>query len=132
MAWPKGTSGNSAGRKKGAATRIVAEIQAIVAKDAKPIVESIVAQAKAGDVESRRAFVKLLPQGKWPTPFDLPPIKGPADLPIAVQAVLAATAAGDLSLEDGERIVGLLSGLRAAYESAAMVERMNDMDPASS
>jgi hypothetical protein len=128
MAWPKGTSGNPAGRKKGAATRIVAEIQAIVAKEAKPIVESIVAQAKAGDVESRRAFLKLLPQGKWPTPFDLPKTDGPADLPSAVQAVLAATAAGDLSLEDGERIVGLLSGLRAAYESASMAERLTEME----
>ena len=88
MPFQKGKSGNPAGRKKGAATRIVAELQQVVSADAKEIVRSIVAQAKAGDMESRRAFLKLLPQGRWPTPFMLPPIAGPHDIPPAIGAVL--------------------------------------------
>ena len=56
----KGKSGNPEGRKKGATTRIVAELQQVVSADAKEIVRSIVAQAKAGDVESRRAFLRAV------------------------------------------------------------------------
>ena len=61
------------------------------------------------------------------TPFTLPPIAGPADIPQAVQAVLDAAGKGDLSIEDGERIVGLLNGLRAAYEGADLQARLDEM-----
>jgi ribosomal protein L17 len=124
-----GQSGNPAGHKPGLTHRITAELRQVVAKDAKEIVQSIIASAKAGDVESRRAFLRyLLPQSKWPTPFALPPITGPADVPQAVQAVLDAAAKGELSLEDAERIVGLLAGLRAAYEGASMLDRLAELE----
>ena len=79
----KGQSGNKAGRPRGAVNSLVGEIHSIVAAEAKPILQSVIAQAKAGDIEARRVFLKLLPQGKWPAPF-LPPIDGPADIPAAV------------------------------------------------
>lgn len=127
MTFRKGQSGNPAGRKKGAATRIVAELQQVVSADAKEIVKSIVAQAKAGDIESRRAYLKLLPQGKWPTPFILPQINGPADLPPAAQAAIEAAAKGDLSLEDAERVMGLINGLRQAYETTTLAQQLDEM-----
>jgi hypothetical protein len=123
----KGQSGNPAGRKKGAATRIVAELQQVVSADAKEIVKSIVAQAKAGDTESRRAFLKLLPQGKWPTPFDRPAITSPADVPKAIDAVIDAAGAGDLSLDDAEKVVGMIDSLRQAYETASLADQMEEM-----
>jgi Family of unknown function (DUF5681) len=122
----KGQSGNPAGRKKGAATRIVAELQQVVSADAKEIVKLIVAQAKAGDTESRRAFLKLLPQGKWPTPFTLPKI-GPSDLPPAAQAAIEAAAKGDLSLEDAERVMGLINDLRQAFEATTLAAQLDEM-----
>jgi hypothetical protein len=117
MPFQKGKSGNPGGRKKGAATRIVAELQQVVSADAKEIVRSIVAQAKAGDVESRRAFLKLLPQGKWPTVFDLPKIAGPHDVPRAIDAVLKAASKGDLCLEDADRVVGIINAMRQSFET---------------
>jgi hypothetical protein len=127
MPFQKGKSGNPAGRKKGAATRIVAELQQVVSADAKEIVRSIVAQAKAGDVESRRAFLKLLPQGRWPTPFTLPPIASPHDIPPAIGAVLTAASEGDLSLEDADRVVGIINGLRQAYETTDLANKLGEM-----
>ena len=103
MPFQKCQSGNPSGRKPGLTHLITAELREIVAKDAKAIVKSIVEQAKASDAESRCTFVRhLLPQSSWPTPFDLPSINGPADLPQAIQAVLDAAAKGDLSLEEAE------------------------------
>jgi len=128
VTFKKGQSGNSRGRKAGAIARLNAELRTIVAADAKTIVKSIVDQAKAGDAGSRRAFLRhLLPQSKWPTPFELPPIAGPPDLPIAVQAVLDAAAKGELSLEDASQVVALLAGLRQAYEGADLAARMDEM-----
>jgi hypothetical protein len=121
VTFKKGQSGNSRGRKAGAIARLNAELRTIVAADAKTIVKSIVDQAKAGDAESRRAFLRhLLPQSKWPTPFELPPIAGPADLPIAVQAVLDAAAKGELSLEDANHRLSDRSAMSARLRTRTL------------
>jgi hypothetical protein len=126
MTWRKGESGNPKGRKPGLALKLTTELRAIVSKDAKEIVASIITAAKAGDVEARRVFARhFLPQTKWPTVFDLPPVDGPAGIPGAVKAVLDAAAEGDIALEDAERVIGLLAGLRAAYESADLAARLD-------
>jgi hypothetical protein len=128
MTWRKGESGNPKGRKPGLALKLTTELRAIVSKDAKEIVSSIIAAAKAGDVEARRVFARhFLPQTKWPTVFDLPPIDGPADIPGAVKAMLDAAAKGDIALEDAERVIGLLDGLRQAYEGADLAMQVAEM-----
>ena len=58
MTWRKGESGNPKGRKPGLALKLTTELRAIVSKDAKEIVSSIIAAAKAGDVEARRVFAR--------------------------------------------------------------------------
>jgi hypothetical protein len=127
MPFQKGQSGNPAGRVKSKAATLMGDLRKIVSADARATIKSISEQAKAGDVESRRLMLKLLPQAKWPTPFAMPEITGPGDLPQAVSAVLKAAAAGDLTLEDAERAVGLLAGLGKAYEGAAMVTTLEEM-----
>lgn len=127
MTFQKGKSGNPAGRKKGLASHLTTELQRAVAANAMPIVRSIIAQAKAGDTESRRVFLKLLPQGKWPTPFDRPEITSPADVPKAIDAVIDAAGAGDLSLDDAEKVVGMIDSLRQAYETASLADQIEEM-----
>jgi hypothetical protein len=127
MPFQKGKSGNPEGRKKSKSARLTAELHQAVAADAMPVVKSIIASAKAGDIESRRAFLKLLPQGKWPTPFTLPPIASPHDIPPAIGAVLTAASEGDLSLEDADRVVGIINGLRQAYETTDLANKLGEM-----
>jgi hypothetical protein len=129
MTWRKGESGNPKGRKPGLALKLTTELRAIVSKDAKEIVSSIIAAAKAGDVEARRVFARhFLPQTKWPTVFDLPPIDGPTDIPGAVKAMLDAAAKGDIALEDAGRVIELLDGLRQAHEGTTLAERLDEME----
>jgi Family of unknown function (DUF5681) len=127
MPFQKGKSGNPEGRKKGAVARLIPELQQAVAADAMTIVKSIITSAKAGDIESRRAFLKLLPQGKWPTFFDLPAIGGPHDIPPAIDAVLKAASEGALSLDDAERVVGIINAKRQAYETTALAAQLSEM-----
>jgi hypothetical protein len=127
VTFQKGQSGNPAGRKKGLASHLTTELHKAVAADAMTIVKSIIASAKAGDIESRRAFLKLLPQGKWPTPFDRLAITSPADVPKAIDAVIDAAGAGDLSLDDAEKVVGMIDSLRQAYETASLADQIEEM-----
>jgi hypothetical protein len=90
-------------------------------------VRSIIAEAKAGDVESRRAFLKLLPQGRWPIPFTLPSIADPLDIPPAIGAVLKAASEGELSLEDADHVVGIIGRLRQAYETTTLAAKLDEM-----
>ena len=115
------------GVKRAQRTRIVAELQQVVAADAIAIVRSIIAQAKAGDIESRRAFLKLLPQGKWPTPFAQPTIDGPHDIPLAIDAVLDAASRGDLAVDDAEKVIGIINAMRLAYETTSLADQIEAM-----
>jgi hypothetical protein len=127
VTFKKGESGNPQGRKLGAVAMVTTQLRAVIAKDAKAIVESITASAKAGDIESRKMFVRLLPQSSWPVTFDLPKIESIADIPQAVRSALEAASAGKLTIEDAEKIIGLLNGLRAAYEGLDLVKRLDEM-----
>jgi hypothetical protein len=99
-------------------------------KDAAAIIKKLVAKALAGEPWAVRFVAERIipPARDRATPFELPPITGLGDVPQAVQAVLDAGARGDLSLEDAERIVALLAGLRAAYEGASMAERLAELE----
>ena len=128
MPFRKGQSGNPAGRRPGAVAMVTSKLRSLVAKDAVEIVRSITTAAKAGDVEARRVFVRLLPQSSWPVTFDLPPVDGPADIPRAVKAILDAAAKGEITLHDAGRVIELLGGLRQAYEGATLAERLDEME----
>jgi hypothetical protein len=128
MPYKKGESGNPSGRKPGAVAMVTSQLRSVIAKDAAEIVRSITAQAKAGDVESRRIFVRLLPQSSWPVTFDLPKIDSVAEVPTAIRGVLQAASEGRINLDDAERVVGLLNSLRQAYEGVDMVAKMAEME----
>ena len=127
MPFKKGQSGNPAGRGKGKRANLTAEIHEAVAADAMPIVRSVIASAKAGDIEARRAFLKLLPQGRWPVTFVKPTIKGPADIAPAIDAVLDAAAKGELSLDDAEKIIEVVNMMRLAYETTSLADQVEAM-----
>jgi hypothetical protein len=125
-----GRSANPSGKPKGARHRATMMAEKLLDKDAAEIIKKLVEKAKNGEPWAVRFVAERIipPARDRATPFSLPKIDGPADLPRAVQAVVDATSAGDLSIEDGERVIALLTGLRQAYEGASMAERLAEME----
>jgi hypothetical protein len=130
MPFQAGQSGNPAGMKKGTRHKTTISVAAIVNEAAPDIVKKIVAQAKAGDPLAQRIFVQhLLPRVRFLAPLgvQLPSIAGPSDIPCAVSRAMAAAVCGEVTLADGERIVGMLDSLRAAYEACDMAAQIAEM-----
>jgi hypothetical protein len=69
----------------------------------------------------------LLPHGKWPTPFERPKIAGPQDIAPAIDAVLGAAAKGDLSVDDAEKVIGIINAMRLAYETTSLADQIEAM-----
>ena len=60
--WRKGESGNPAGMRKGTKHKLSRTIHELVRTNAPEIVKGIIKDAKEGDAEARKLFLRLLPQ----------------------------------------------------------------------
>jgi hypothetical protein len=105
--------------------------EALFSADAEEIIKVIMREAKAGANWACKLVIERVipPERERPTPFQLPPISGPSDLPRVMLTTLSAVAAGTLTLSEGERIIGMLDELRAAFETAELaadVERLKE------
>ena len=120
--WPKGQSGNPAGRPKGAKNKasLLAEQ---LEHEGEPLLERLLTRALAGDsVALRFCLARLLPPAKHrPVRFDLPALTGaPAqDAANALHALLEAVSEGAMTPPEAERIAALIERRRAAQEAAA-------------
>jgi len=94
--WPKGQSGNPAGRKQGCrnwATRLAA---AYLDGEAEGLLRRTVELAHAGSASHMKLALDrtIAPLRERPAPIPLPPIAGAADLAPAMDAILAAVSRG--------------------------------------
>jgi hypothetical protein len=132
--WPRGTSGNPAGKPKGARHTALLALDALGAANARDVLASVVGAAKAGDMRAADILLRRLwPERKGrPVALDLPPMASAADIVGALGAVAGAVAAGDLSPEEGQAVAAIMEAQRRAIETAelaARVERLEKREP---
>jgi hypothetical protein len=60
--------------------------------------------------------------------ISLPPVTGPADFTGAMNAVLSAVSAGELTPGEAKAVADLLEGARKAYETADLAERIATLE----
>src|ERR687883_568568 len=120
--WPKGQSGNPAGRPKGSknkATLLAEQLES----EGEPLLARLLDRAMDGDsVALRFCLARLLPPAKHrPVCFELPPLTGaPArDAANALHALLEAVSEGAIAPAEAEPIASLIERRRAAQEAAA-------------
>jgi hypothetical protein len=98
--------------------------------DIEEIAKTVVREAKAGaHWACRLVIMAVLPPARVRlTPFQLPKIAGPADLPDAIKTVIAAGASGEITLTEAERVSQLLEGLRLAYETRDLASEVEAVE----
>jgi len=118
------------GRPKGARHRVTALAEKLMRADAKAIVEAVVTAARNGDMTAARIVLdRIAPARRDSTVrFDLPEIDSVDDIASAMGAVLAAVASGEISPSEGQAIAALLGQQRQAFETAALAERLDEVE----
>ena len=124
--WLPGSSGNPAGRPTGSGH--VARLRAELAQELPTIIQSLIEQAKAGDIQAIRIILDRV----------VPPLKA-VDLPVRLElpagglsdqgrAIIASAACGEVSPADASQLLGAISQLARIQEVDALVERVEKLE----
>jgi hypothetical protein len=125
-----GQSGNPGGRPKGALNKVTLATQALLDGEAEALTRKAVDLAKAGNPMALRLCLERLvpPRKDRPINFDLPPLQGAADLPQALEAILAAVAQGDVTPGKGQVLTGILEAYRKGWETVDLEARVTALE----
>jgi hypothetical protein len=105
----KGKSANPGGRPKGSRSKATVMAERLLAERLDSVTKAILEKAEDGDVPAARLILdRLLPVSSAKVEISLPPIKTAEDVTRAADLVLAAICKGELSIDDGARLMGLV------------------------
>jgi hypothetical protein len=111
--WPKGVSGNPAGRPKGARHKYLVAIEELLDDEAEGLTRKAIELALAGDTTALRLCLEriLPPRRDRPVALELPSMEGVKDLGRATAALLEAVAAGEMTPGEAVEIGKLIDAL---------------------
>ncbi len=120
--FPKGVSGNPAGRPKGTRNRATVLLEAITDDDLHAIVTKVIEKAKAGDlIAAKLIFDRVAPAPKGrAVSIELPAIgqwDGNDAVLRAYRTIIEAVSAGEVSPAEGIELVALIEAQRGAVEN---------------
>ena len=121
-----GTSGNPAGRPKGARNRTTVAVEEILDGEAEAITRKAIEMAKAGDTVALRLCLERIapPRKERAVRFDLPPIETAADAVKASAALVQAVAAGELTTGQAAELGKLVESYVRGLEAADLEQRI--------
>lgn len=125
-----GQSGNPKGRPKGSRHRITLLAEQMVDGAAEDVVAKVIEYAKKGEPTALKILLdRILPPRKdRPTPFSLPPVERPSDLPTALGALANAVAEGEITLAEGAEASRLLVNFAKAIEVSELAFRVEALE----
>jgi hypothetical protein len=124
--FPKGQSGNPAGKPKGARHRLTVLAEKLMEDDAEEVTRAVIAAAKTGDMQAARLILdRIAPLRKGRTvEIELPAVETAADVLKAIGAVIAETAKGTITPDEAAVVAGVLEAKRKAIETADLERRL--------
>ncbi len=130
--FPKGVSGNPNGRPRSARNRTTRACQELLEGESEAITRKAVELAKKGGIQALRLCLdRILPARKdRPISLTLPEVRSAKEVPVAIGAVLASVAEGQLTPSEGQALASMLETQKRAIETAELEQRVEAVEAA--
>jgi hypothetical protein len=123
--WQAGQSGNPKGRPPGSLNKTTIFAKEIAQEKLGEVIDALHNAAVVdGNVQAQKYLVSLFvpPARSQPIQIELPPIRTPNDIVAAFDAIWAAVGAGEITLDDMDRLRGFLEAKLKAIEVVELAE----------
>ena len=130
--FPKGQSGNPAGKPKGTRNATTLALEALLDGQASALTQKAINLALAGDMAALRLCLdRILPPRKdSPVAFDLPEMKTLNDTVSAMGAIVKAVGDGDLTPTEAAELTKMVQAFAKIIETAELEERVRKLEEA--
>jgi hypothetical protein len=130
MKFKPGQSGNPKGKAKGTLHKATRAALELLEGDLEAITQVCIEKAKDGDLMAVKLILdKLLPNRRERSiNLKVPRVKVAQDLPKALEAVMQAVAAGDLTPGEGQALTAMLEGYRKGLEFTTIEARLRTLE----
>jgi Family of unknown function (DUF5681) len=124
--WPKGQSGNPAGRRRGSRNKATLMAALYLDGESEGLVRKAVEMAYAGDPLALRLCLErtIAPRRDRPEPFRLPRVETAADLAPAMAAIMAAAARGVITTGQAAEMASVIATRLRALEADEFNQRL--------
>ena len=128
--WQKGISGNPAGKPHGARVRAVVELERLMGNCAENVAMAVIRCAESGDTAAARLVLeRVMPARKDnPVTLDLPAMDTAQGALAAGTAIMDATASGQITPDEADKLMGLVERQRKIIETADLAERLTALE----
>ena len=130
MTFKPGQSGNPKGKAKGTLHKATRAALELLEGDLEAITQVCIDKAKAGDLLAVKLILdKLLPNRRERSVnLKFPKVKDAQDLPKALEAVMQAVAAGELTPGEGQALTAMLEAFRKGLELTDIEARLTALE----
>jgi Family of unknown function (DUF5681) len=128
--FPKGTSGNPAGKRRGTRNRATMAAEVLLDGEAETLTRKAVELAKQGDMTALRLCLDrvLPPRRERPVQFRLPALQSAADAAPAMAAIVDAVATGDLTASEAAELGKLVETFLRSLEVVELDQRLRALE----
>ena len=128
--FPKGESGNPAGRPAGARNHATLMAELLLEGEGEALTRRAIELALEGDTMALKLCLeRIVPRRKSrAVVFDLPPIDCAEDLGKAIGSVLQEAASGRLFLDEAAALIGMMEARRKALETIDLEMRLQALE----
>ena len=130
MTFRKGTSGNPAGKPRGARHKTTVAIEGLMGKYGEQVAARVIKRASDGDMTAARLVLERIapPRRGRPVRLKLPEIADAASVMNAHAALLREVAAGKLTPEEAEPVSAMLGAHLKTIETVDIDRRLRDIE----
>jgi hypothetical protein len=127
--FPRGRSGNPAGRPPGVRNAATEMAEALLDGEAEALTRKCIELALEGDRAALKLCIeRLVPRRARAARFDLPEIAGPGDIGPAIGAIARAAASGAIPADDGAELARIVEGCVRTLDIAEFDRRLSELE----